>query len=227
MISIKTVNDLVLDILDKNNGKYLTGEEVTRLVNISSQELFDELVGITNKKLDGRTNVVYGKSQNTDRRLNPFRTTVTIPVVSGEALLPSDCGKITSVLISRDMPVALKRIDEDRLGMIYGNPLREPNDEEMYYLEDTEGLQILGALDSVHVKYLKRPSPALYAEKDETITAGSRTVVRKVYDEDNSVDLEWGEGETLDIVNRVLAKVSIPLRDQFLSQQVQVAKINE
>src|SRR5699024_2836021 len=191
MISIKTVNDLVLDILDKNNGKYLTGEEVTRLVNISSQELFDELVGITNKKLDGRTNVVYGKSQNTDRRLNPFRTNVTIPVVSVEALLPSDCGKITSVIISRDMPVALKRIEEDRLGMIYGNTLREHNDEEMYYLEDTEVLQILGALDSVNVKYLKRPSPALYEKKDETITAGSRTVVRKVYDEDNSVDLEW------------------------------------
>lgn len=227
MISIKTVYDLVLDILDKNNGKFVTAEEITRLINVSSQELFDELVGITNKKLDGRTNVVYGKSQNTDRRLDPFKTNLNLPVVDGEATLPQNCGKITSILVSKSMPIALRRVDEDRVGMLYGNPLREPNEDDIYYIEEQGGITILGALDSIYVKYLKRPASALYAEKDQTIVAGSRTVVRKVYDEDNSVDLEWNESETMDIVNRVLAKLSIPIRDQFLSQQIQVSKINE
>lgn len=227
MASVKTVYDLIHDLLDKNNSRIITAEEATRLINVCSYELYDECMGATNKNLDRRTNVAYGKSQNTDFRLEPFRKNSNIPVVDGEATLPLDCGKITAVLLSKDMPIALRRLDEDRMGMVMNNPLREPNEEDIYYVEDKGSLQILGVADSIYIKYLKTPTPAKYAEKDVVITVGDRTVTRKEFDEDNSVDLEWHDRELMDIVTRVLAKLSVPVRDGFLSQQMQLNKVNE
>ena len=227
MASIKTIYDLIVDLLDKNNGRFITAEEATRIINISSDELYDDCIGATNKNLDKRTNVAYGKSQNTDFRLAPFRKNTTVAVVDGEATLPEDCGKITAVLMSKEMPIALRRLDEDRMGMVLNNPLREPNEDDIYYIEDNGSLQILGVADSVYIKYLKTPTPAKYVEKSVEITVGNRTVERKVFDEENSVDLEWHDREIMDIVTRVLAKLSVPVRDGFLSQQMQMNKVNE
>lgn len=227
MASVKVIYDLINDLLDKNNSRFITAEEATRLINISSLELFDDCIGATNKNLDRRTNVAYGRSQNTDFRLEPFRTNSNIPVVDGEASIPLNCGKITAVLMSKELPIALKRVDEDRVGMLYGNPLREPNEDDIYYIEDKGSIQILGAVDSVYLKYLKTPTEAVYAEKDEVFTVGERTVIRKVFDVDNSVDLEWHDREVMDIVTRVLSKLSVPVRDGFLSQQMQLNKVNE
>jgi len=228
MISIKSLKDTVDDLLDKNNARISTGEEFTRLVNISQLELFDECIGATNKLLNNQTLVAYGRSQNTDRRLEPFRTDGVLAVVDGEVSLPTDCEKITGVFTSKSRPKALIRVDEDRLGMLFDNPLRSPNEDDVYYMEQGgNSLMILGAIDTIYITYLRKPTPALYNEVSTHITVGSRTVTRMVFDQDTSVDLEWNERETMDLVNRLLDKLSIPTRDVFVSQKAQINKTNE
>ena len=66
MKKVKTLYDLVLDLTDKNAGRYFTEDEFNRALRMSELELFDECIGATNKKLDNRNNVAYGKSQDTD-----------------------------------------------------------------------------------------------------------------------------------------------------------------
>lgn len=224
MTSIKLIYDTVTDLLDKNNGKFITADEFNRYVKLASLELFDECIGATNKNIDGRTLVAYGRNQNTDKRLEPFRRGSTETVVDGEVSLPSDCAKITAVVTSKARPKALIRIDEDRLGMLFDNPLREPNEDDIYYLEERGTLQVFGIIDSVYIQYLKTPTDPLYAEVDTTITAGNRTVTRKVFDPSSSVDLEWNEREAMDIVRRVLVKIGIPIKDGFLEQIMATTK---
>lgn len=224
MTSIKLIYDTVTDLLDKNNGKFITADEFNRYVKLASLELFDECIGATNKNIDGRTLVAYGRNQNTDKRLEPFRRGSTEAVVDGEVSLPSDCAKITAVVTSKTRPKALIRIDEDRLGMLFDNPLREPNEDDIYYLEERGTLQVFGIIDSVYIQYLKTPTDPLYAEVDTTITAGNRTVTRKVFDPSSSVDLEWNEREAMDIVRRVLVKIGIPIKDGFLEQIMATTK---
>src|SRR5690606_39369954 len=113
MTSIKLIYETVTDLLDKNNGKFITVEEFNRYVKLGSLELFDECIGATNKNIDGRTLVAYGRNQNTDKRLEPFRRGVSLSVVGGEVTLPSDCAKISAVVTSKNRPKALIRIDED------------------------------------------------------------------------------------------------------------------
>lgn len=227
MKKVKTLYDLVLDLTDKNAGRYFTEDEFNRALRTSELEYFDECIGATNKKLDNRTNVAYGKSQDTDARLEPFRKNVTRNVVDGELTLPNDCGKITGVYTSRRTPKAIKRIDEDRLGVIFDNPLRSPNEDEIYYLEEKKSLLIFGILESAYITYLKIPTAGKYASKEVTVTSGTRTVKRREYDDANSVDVEWNERELLDLANRILAKLAIPMKDAFLTQSIQVNKTNE
>lgn len=228
MIDIKRIKDTIDDLLNKNNSRISTGEEITRLLNISQLELFDECIGATNKLLDNRTLVAYGRSQNTDRRLEPFRDDSVLDVVDGEVSLPQDCEKITGVFTSKSRPKALIRIDEDRLGMIFDNPLRSPNEDDIYYMEQgNNSLMVIGLIDKVYITYLRKPTPCLYTESPVEITVGNRTVTRMSFDRNSSVDLEWNERETMDIINRVLDKLSIPTRDTYLSQKVQINKSNE
>lgn len=228
MISIKNLKDTVDDLLDANNARISSGSEFTRITNISQLELFDECIGATSKLLDGRTLVAYGRSQNTDRRLEPFRAEATVAIVDGEVSLPTGCEKITGVFTNKTRPKALTRVDEDRLGMLFDNPLRSPNEDDIYYMEQgSNTLLVLGAIESVYITYLRKPTPCLYNEVSTQITVGDRTVTRMIFDEATSVNLDWNERETMDLVNRILDKLSIPIKDGFLSQKVQINKSNE
>lgn len=227
-VSIKYVHDMVNDLLSKNNGKYITKDELNRHAHASSLELFDELVGVTNRRLNQQTLVNYGRTQKTDERLKPFKkTSPVITVVDGEFTMPSDVAVILSVLTTDNR--AIKPIDEDRIGTIGDNPFRSPDEEDVYYLEggENEPTQLFGLADKVKVTYLRKPIKPKYETKETTITVGDRTVTREIYDEANSVDFDWDERQTLDLVTRILAKVGVSLKDGFVEQMVQVNKNNE
>lgn len=227
IIKINDLVDLVNDLSSKNNGKWFDAKEITRYAHTSQLELFDELVGNTNKRLDNKTNVSYGKSQQTDNRLEPFVKKLTLSVVDGEATLPEDCEKVNAILVSKTNLKALKRVDEDRIGMIMDNPLREPDEDDIYYMQQGRSIQVFGLVDSIYVLYLKTPRKPVYATKEIDVTSGSRTVKRQVYDSVNSVDLEWKENEMIDLATRILAKTGLSMRDGFVEQIVQVNKTNE
>ena len=227
MVNIKYVYDLVNDLADKNNGRYIDGEEFTRYAQTSNNELFDELIGATNLRANRQSRVVIGVSQDLDSRLKPFRDSATVSVVEGEASVPENCRKILNVLTSKRNPKALIRLDDDRVGMIFGNPLREPDEDDIYYVDGYKNLEVFGNIDSIYINYLRSPISPVYAEKEEVITSGSREVTRKVYDPDNSVDFEWDEPQTLDLVVRILQKAGIPMKDNFIEQMSGVLRNQE
>jgi len=227
MVSIKYVYDLVNDLADQNNGRQITAEEFTRYAQLTNLEVYDEYIGARNKKIDNRTLVNFGRSQDTDRRLDIFKEGATVPIVDGDGTLPVNCGKILNVLQSKKIPKAITRIDDDRLGMLYGNPLREPDADDIYYRDGNKSIEIFGAISSVYVNYLRLPVDPVYKEKDVEITVGDRTVIRKEFDEVGSVNFEWDNREAYDLVVRILQKAGIPMKDNFIEQMVNNIKTEE
>ena len=120
-----------------------------------------------------------------------------------------------------------KSIKPVKLGLLKYLTYITPNEDEIYYLEEKKSLLIYGILESAYITYLKVPTAGKYVSKEVTVTSGSRTVKRREYDDTNSVDIEWNERELLDLANRILAKLAIPMKDSFLAQSVQVNKTNE
>lgn len=230
MIDIVKLYHTVNDQMSQNNGRYIEMDgEFDRIVNIVQDNYFRELIGKTNAKVDGRTRVSYGTNQEADSRLNPFKVKIEVSVNDGEAIIPSNSKieKITSIT-NKYTRRALKRLDEDREGSIFGNPLREPNEDDIYYLEaGNNTLEVFGITDKIIIRYLRLPERAKLATKQETITAGSRTVTRTVPDPSNSVNLEWGETEYKTILNRVIDMFSTPNKDVFLTQKMERSKVSE
>lgn len=227
MIDIVELYNTVNDQLSKNNGRYLNAEEFTRYANLASVNYFNEVLGRTNKRVNRQSLVGYGHNQQTDKRLEPFRTGGTVNIINGEGDLPENLDHITTVTLSRTSSKPVKRISEDRLGSLYDNPLRKPTEEENYYLEGNQSIEIFGMLDSVYVRYIRKPIKGLLAEKEVTLTAGNRTVTRQEPDPDNSINLDWDEREKGNIVTRILSLVSKPTKDNFLAQSTQLDKANE
>ena len=227
MIDIIELYNSVNEQLSKNNGRFIEVDEFNRVVNAVQGEYFKELIGATNKRVDGRTRVGYGNNQDADFRLDPFRDKKEIPVVDSEASIGSDVHKITSISNKRNRK-ALVRIDEDRIGRIFDNPLRSPNDDDVYYMEVGGGnLEVFGLVDTLVVRFLKVPKKAYLSMKTVTITAGSRTVTREEPDPDNSVNLEWADTEYKTILNRVLNMFSVPNKDMYITNKTERDKTNE
>lgn len=226
MINIIELYNSVNEQLSKNNGRFIEVEEFNRIVNAVQGEYFKELVGATNKRVDGRTRVGYGNNQDADHRLDPFRDKKEVDVIDSEVSIGDDVHKITSISNKRNNR-ALVRIDEDRLGRLFDNPLRSPNEEDVYYLETGGGnLEVFGLVDTLVVRFLKVPKNAYLSLKTVTITAGSRTVERTEPDPDNSVNLEWSNTEYKTILNRVLNMFSTPNRDVFVTQKTERDKVS-
>lgn len=227
MIDIIDLYNSVNEQLSKNNGRFIEVEEFNRVVNAVQGEYFKELVGATSKRVDGRTRVGYGNNQDADFRLDPFRDKKEIPVVDSEAIIGEDVHKVTSIINKRNNK-ALVRIDEDRLGRLFENPLRSPNEDDVYYLETGGGnLEVFGLVDTLVIRFLKVPKKAYLSTKTVTITAGSRTVTRNEPDPDTSVNLEWADTEYKTILNRLLNMFSTPNKDLFITQKTERDKGNE
>lgn len=201
MISVDTNFRYVNDLLSKNNGVYISPDEYERYGYTASLEMFDDFLGI---KTTPR--VTYGKSRLIDSRLNPFRKRVNLSF-SGEYLdKPTNLRHITAVYTSELLPTPIKPIDEDRYAMVFKDPLSSPNDDDIYYIEETDKLRLLGNENlAVWVEYLERPSPIKW---NYTLTNG-----RPVYNSTGSVNYQWDISETQELTNRILLKAGMSMKD--------------
>lgn len=228
MISVLKLNNAVNNQISKNNGRYIEPSEMEDYINIASYELYDELLGATNKRINKQTLVGYGHNQQTDKRLEVFKREYEGVVIEGIAEVPEEIGHITFVSKSKKDLRPFKYITEDRLGNIFGNPLREPDEEEVYY---TEGIgntvEVFGTTGTCYIKYLKKPKRAKVAIKEVEIITPTRTVTRKEIDEENSVNLEWDERQFKDLLTRVVAMIANPMKDSFLVQTTNKDMSNE
>lgn len=227
MISTIDFYNSVNEQMSTNNSRFIGKEEFERTVNIVQEKYFKDLVGGTSARVDGRTRVGYGNNQDSDNRLKPFRDSKVIQVLQGVVSLDSNIYKLTSVSnVVNNKP--LKRLDEDRLGSIHGNVLREPNEDDIYYTEvGGDELEIFGLVDRVRVRYLKQPRDIKIGMKKIEITVGERTVIREEPDPDTTVNLEWRKSEYSDLLNRVVNMLSTPIKDVFLDQKTERNKLSE
>lgn len=206
---------LVCDLLSKNNGVSLSPEEYERYGYTASLEMFDDFCGI---KTTPR--IAYGRNRLTDLRLKPFRRRVELSFSNELLTIPPDARNITAIY-TKIGNIPVKPIDEDRMANIMLNPLANPNDSDIYYLEETDKLRLLGndSLDVI-VHYLERPKPIKYAY---TLGTGGRAV----YDDDESEHYAWDISETEELTNRILAKIGLSMRDVLQIQSSQNNKNQE
>lgn len=214
MISVKDNYDLVNDLASKNNGVFISPEEYNRYATLASNELFDELRGAKNRNVS-----TYGRSRTLDSRLNPFRKTVDDSFINYEVDKEEDYVQALAMYDSNYLPI--KPIDEDRLARLHQNPLAQPDEEELYYIERVDKFELLATQGDISftLEYLKKPVSPDY----------KYTIVnnRPVFNPTGSVNFEWDKNMEMELTTRILSYLGISMKDGFITQVTNNSKAQE
>lgn len=216
MINVDSNYKLVNDLLSKNNGAFISFEEYTRYAAISSDSLFDDIIGADNTSV-----VSYGRNRTLDARLMPFRVmNQPVLLVAGIGTLPTDWAKTNAVRLPDGTPV--HPVDEDRRGMGKQDYYAKPSESRYVYYEGNGNIEVEPLTTDVVMDYLKRPTPPVYAY---TMSTGSRP--RPIYDPVNSVDFDWDARQENDLTIRILQLCGVSMSNGQIVQYTQAIKQTE
>lgn len=250
-MTIFEVDRLFKLISDKSGSDFWPHENIMDFLHIAQLSYFSMLIGNYRQQQPDRPvpPVSVGQNSRTSEELNPFKTPInffTMPydpvtapygVTNGELALPLDYEHMDSVISLavqggsvRERPVQeldgeewADRADSDfivpsKLYAIYrfngkGGTLNSIDIGEKMKLEfrpkDISG----------YLTYYRTPRKPVYSY---TINTTTRV---ETYDANTSVDLEWGEVATINILVRALQLAGVPQADQLLIQAMNADKM--
>lgn len=205
--SINEVYLFVQDLINKNQNGYLPPAEFNRLINQAQYARFNELYGKPEQFAAANMPVAkmaYARTQEISEKLSPFVVTSTLTFTSGSASVP---GTLVHAVAMTAGGKAVKRVEFDRLANYINSTIDNPTVAYPIYTQTDTTYKIYPtSITSGELTYLRLPTEAVWAftvDDDEP-----------VYDEANSVDLEWDTTETNNIAMKLLSMYGISVKDQ-------------
>lgn len=215
-ISLISLYNDFLTLLNKNNGEYVSPEEFVSYVKLANEEMYNEFLGRKNLR-----KTVYGNNSITDNRLNVFRTksgNIPYDPETKEITVPTDCKHIRSVTDNYGNPILYQ--DDNRFNMLRKDSTVNLRDTS-FYKEEGLALEVLTEMPISHVviHYLRDPK-----EPKLPYTIVDREIV---FDTVGVVDLEWDKDQTGNILSRVLVWSGVTLRDGMMTQIGRIKQAEE
>lgn len=195
--NIFNIHARIQGALKKGIGSYFTPDRVDAEIHSESMNLWKKYVAM------------YEKDADITAIMDVFRRTENVSLISGLGTMTAAFQRPVSVADSNGV-----KIDIVDIGMWYdrlNNPLKAPTTTYPACTFENRTITVRPAsLTSCVVKYLKYPTAPVYAF--------TQVGTRYVYDDANSVALEFPEILHDDIVNRVLANLGLTNREPQVIQ---------
>lgn len=208
---IKKIHDVLADLEGKNIASSHPPEQVDRVLYMIIVDLF-------NKYYDN-----YVKTRKISNYLLPFKRQATVTLINGIGDLPPDFAQHRAVYFGNvQVDIVEDKFWNGRLNSKLSPPSLTTPIGRIENIEagNARKLEIpVTGISTVKLQYFKTPIEPKYAY---TIVG-----TRYVYDEANSVDVEFPIGMYPDIVVRLLNAFGITLREGQLIQITEVLKTQE
>ena len=210
--------DIVQFIADKHQQGYLSPDQFNNSVNLAQNQLMEEIVQAIqgwdeNKK---RIRLPMGNAQQTIQKIAPF-------IMRGSNVTVASDGKLTKPAMANLLAIKMSdnmtpvvRVEHDRVTAYLSSTLDPVASNPIYTEYDTYYQVYPINIGAVNMDYIKNPAAVKWAY---TLVSG-----RPVYDQPNSVQLLWGEGEVTEIMSRVLFMFGISIQAQNLVAYYQSVK---
>lgn len=202
---IKGIHDFITFLTGKGQTGYHTPEEIDDAIHAASKSLFDEY------------RLKFQQTQIITDDIRPFIANPTGLTIDGSGQTPYPTLYCYGSTI-RSGTKKVQLVDDSVLNDKINDPISPPTVDYpicSFYKDYIQFYPITG-LASVKITYLKFPVKPTYAYTIE--------FERFVYDDDNSVDIEWGEQNHLEIIIRTLSYLGINLREQTMLQYSEMKK---
>lgn len=197
---IKDIHDLVDLLTKKGRTGYYSRDEIDLAIYTASKDLFDAYYRVyeMNRRISDSMSVFL--SDPTTATLNG----------SGQWTYPVDFIHEVNITAGTSGKVVME-VDQSQAALKINNPLVPPTADYPVFVAYATYLQFYPTtLTGVKVTYLKPPVRPVYAV---TISSG-----REVYDDANSVDVEWNLTDISKVTMRTLSALGVSLEDMNLTQ---------
>jgi len=228
-ISVDTVYQRVLGILNKEQRGYVTPQEFNLFANQAQLDLFEQYFYDINQfgRVSGNDTEYSDMLTLLNEKINIFETTAqpTRDLTDTHFVQPSDLYRLGSVVfkntttdsfgVSSTENIEAERINANEFLYINSSPLTKPKNVRPAFVSNTRGIKVYGNSEitdptEVELQYIKRPAKV---EWKYQMVFGEA-----LYDSTYSVDFELHPSEEVELVVKILELSGILIRDLSIYQ---------
>lgn len=226
-ISVDSVYQRVLGILNKEQRGYVTAQEFNLFANQAQQDLFEQYFYDINQfgRIPGNSTEYSDMLNLLNEKINIFET-VAQPTRTGNFFdEPTDLYRLGTVIykntttnpfgVSSTENIEAERINANEFLYINSSPLTKPKNVRPVFVANTNGIRVYGDSEITNVaevefQYIKKPAKVQWAYRivfDEPL-----------YDAANSVNFELHPSDETELVIKILELSGILIKDLNLYQ---------
>ena len=221
-VSIDTVYQKVLGILNKEQRGYVTAQEFNLFANQAQLDLFEQYFYDINQfgRVPGNDTEYSDMLNILNEKINIFET-VAQPTRTGNFFdEPADLYRLGTVVykntttnsfgVSSTESIEAERINANEFLYINSSPLTKPKNVRPVFVANTKGIRVYGNSEITNVadvefQYIKKPTKVQWAYRivfDEPL-----------YDAVNSVNFELHPSEETELVIKILEYAGLLIKD--------------
>jgi hypothetical protein len=233
-VSIDTVYQKVLGILNKEQRGYVTAQEFNLFANQAQLDLFEQYFYDINQfgRIPGNSTEYSDMLNILNEKINVFETTAEPTRLGNFFDEPTDLYRLGTVVYKNTTTNAFgatstesieaERINANEFLYINSSPLTKPKNVRPVFVSNTSGIRVYGDneitdVTEVEFQYIKKPAKVQWAYQmvfDEPL-----------YDAANSVNFELHPSEEVELVVKILELSGLLIKDYNLYNAVNQEEI--
>jgi hypothetical protein len=212
MISVDTVYQRVLAILNKENRGYMTPQEFNLLANQAQLEVFEQYFYDLNQfnRMGEITNEFANIVKNIKEKINLFKTNATLTKSGDKFVLPSNLYRLGTLYYNDYIEV--EEVNENELLFINQSPLTRPDSTRPVYTRTGNSVAVYPSGITTDIKCSLIISPAKpnwsYVEVNNV----------PMYNATDSKDFDLHESDETTIVYKILSYAGLVIKQPEISQ---------
>ena len=217
-VSIDTVYQRVLAILNKENRGYVTPQEFNLFANQAQLEVFEQYFFDLNQynRLPKNDTEYSDLPKLINEKLSKFKKSASVSYMTDHFHLPSDLHKLGTVIYNNTTPV--EQIDKKDLLEYQLSKLTAPTTNNPVYIQSIGNTSNHWGL-IVYPTTINANISITYVRKPNEVTWSSQTVVgNALYNASASTDFELHESEETNLVLKILLYAGVSIKDPNIAQ---------
>lgn len=206
-VSVDTVYQRVLSILNKEQRGYVTPQEFNLFANQAQMDLFEQYFYDINQfgRMHGNDTEFSDMLNILNEKINLFEVTAAMTRSNNYWVAPSDLYRIGTLIYNN---IEVERINQKEFLYINQAPLTKPTDTRPVFVASDDGYKVYGAAEltaGVTCNYIKRPAQVVW---NYTTSGGVA-----LYNSTTSVDFPLHASEETELVMKILELAGISTRE--------------
>jgi hypothetical protein len=217
-VSIDTVYQRVLAILNKENRGYVTPQEFNLFANQAQLEIFEQYFFDLNQysRLPKNDTEYSDLPKLINEKLSKFKKSASISYMTDHFHLPTDLHKLGTVIYNNTTPV--EEIDRKNLLEYQLSKLTTPTTNNPVYIQNIDnssahwGINVFptSITTNVSITYVRKPNAVNWSYTNVSGNA--------LYNAGNSINFELHDSEEINLVLKILLYAGVSIKDSNIAQ---------